>query len=169
MSLSVSCTDDDIKVHEDFTTVMVLLSINTSESYLQRGPSLAAVSMECLWALCYWSPFPSKNSHLPTTLIYWRDQHDNCKWEFQSLTLKMPWSECSCSKQVPTCQWSNMWLQLYFLQQHSAWKCESKIYPCFIWVEMIGPSWSSSSSMRGCRLYQNIGWLCCGIAWTYGT
>lgn len=33
--LSVSCTDGDNRVHEDFTTVMVLLSINTSDSSLQ--------------------------------------------------------------------------------------------------------------------------------------
>ena len=37
MTLSVSCTDGDIRVHKDFTTVMVLLSINISESSLQRG------------------------------------------------------------------------------------------------------------------------------------
>jgi hypothetical protein len=33
--LSVSCTDGDNRVHEDFITVMVLLSINTSDSSLQ--------------------------------------------------------------------------------------------------------------------------------------
>jgi hypothetical protein len=37
MTLSVSCTDGDIRVHKDFTNVMVLSSINTSESSLQRG------------------------------------------------------------------------------------------------------------------------------------
>jgi len=37
MFLSVSCNDGDIKVHNDFTTVKVLSSINTSESSLQRG------------------------------------------------------------------------------------------------------------------------------------
>ena len=37
MTLFVSCTDGDIRVHKDFTTVMVLSSINTSESSLQWG------------------------------------------------------------------------------------------------------------------------------------
>ena len=172
MSLSVSCNDGDIKVHNDFTTVMVLSSINTSESSLQRG----SITGCCVNGMSVGTMLPVSISFQEQSLT--NHSHLARSTEETNMTtvngsfshwLKMPWSKCSCSTQVPTCQWSNMWLQLYFLQQHSARKGESKVYPCFIWVEMIGPSWSSSSSMRRCRLYQNIGWLCCGIAWTYGT